>query len=223
VTKLLSLLPLIMTALIATSARALSVSCSGKTDHVVVESGTPRSNNSRLLYPNAIEQDVWEGDDEGHPSLIEWNAINIDKRTMPTKAHCYLDDEQSSIEHVEIPVSIRRCILHEHNFSCQSGSISCGGNVWNVQLAQKTKEAISFDVIKPEMNGDGSQIWRTEKWFDETSGNADLIAYCFHGPRQWSIPEKMKITQDMKECRLSNKRFICSANPQEHNLFWPEK
>lgn len=215
---------LLMLGLSSAPAFAESLSCPEKTDDVTVDAGSPTImviNGQEKFFPNGAEPDMGGDYDENAPQY-EWNFLNSDKYTTPAIAHCLSHTKPQQTIDIEIPPAIKRCIQPKGGeFTCQSGTISCVGYVDFVQLEATEKNGAPYQ-IEPSVPNDknGKQlVWKN---LDENRNGATLVAHCSERSLPKSI-STLAIPEDMKECALVNRRFRCTATPDQYDLFWPKE
>ena len=200
-------------------AHAATVSCPSKVSNTLVEVGhLPNENDS--LFPNASEEDIG-GDYDDEARQIEWNFVNSSPSTTPAIAHCFPNEGSQDHVDIQIPITIKRCILRNSEFSCKSGTISCMGYVSHVFIEEKFYAPLSPSVLEPEISKTGKKIKFRWKDLTQKSKTAHLIAHCIDLRAPNTPPEILDIPKDMKECVFADSRFICTDTPQKHDQFWP--
>lgn len=204
--------------------RADTVVCPVKADHVLVEAGHKPAPSIAQVVPfaNVVQQDIG-GDYDEDAILAEWNDLHMDKSNKPVTAYCFREKNNKNGAAVSIPATVHRCLFLNRIFLCKSGTVACPGYISQVRLQARGKDGTVRDIEPSNPNSktphNKQQVWKN---LDEKSKTARLVVQCSSA----NIPDDvitMDIPEDMKECSLINKRFRCTATPEKHDFFWPEK
>jgi hypothetical protein len=113
---------IIVFVLMPSMAKAESVACPGKIDHVLVEAGKPvaigGSPGHEILSHGYIEQNVGGDYDENEPQL-EWDDLEL--ASQPVIAHCFPAKDNENGKDIVIPASINKCVYIKktQHFFCE--------------------------------------------------------------------------------------------------------